>query len=240
MTYKNAKTILFAGLIAAITLLFSGMSTVAAEEIPDKIYILAEQGGNLARQIEELQIVNFDGSFDSKIKLLESKLEIINDQVDDYGLFSPEAMQIEMAKPIEITPEITEQIIMCDCETAIVFNAGIFYQMFGYYQGMSDGESRVLVQVATGDISDEIAHSSINQDWGYLYTRAKIVDSTGTAEIYITPSIKRENGDFIRTYNPHHEVISSTDYVKIYELPQHTSTTTSDRYIIHAYLNWVT
>ena len=240
MTYKNAKTILFASLIAAMILPFSGMNNAYADanKIPDEILKIAEKGGKIANRIADLELVNEDGKFDSQIEKLQAKLSDIEEIVDDYGLFSPEQMKIEMNKPIIATDEEEQIMINCGCSTAVVFSSGIFYQMFGWFQGMSEGPVKVLVDTNTYKTSTEQAHTSINQDWGYLYTRAKIVDGSGQAELHVKPWIERSNGNIIKTYSEHNILVSSTNYIKVYE-SKFTNNAVGDNYIIKGNLNWL-
>lgn len=182
MTYKNAKTILFAGLIAAMILPFSGMEFATAEEQTGERNDKAEK---IAQSIKELKDKkNKSVSTEDKKQIDETikRLKIAEDlaKLEAKGLqSSPQAQDLlsQLEKEINSKGVAVKSHITSEAETVPMSSGdGWRYDTFATYLQVTSSCNNVVTGQATGSLTqyDEISYWIVTTDYPSVLNCNKI------------------------------------------------------------------
>lgn len=155
MTTKTTKIILFASLIAAMILPFSGMNYAVAEEL-DKEYVekIANKATALMEQLETEQNPN-------KIDRMQKQLERLLGILNSVGLYTEEQFEVVKEERQYDTPEETSESIQSfcpSCDDAVKVKVGFDYRLWGFY-GTANGNWDTITSADPNGFSQALVGS---------------------------------------------------------------------------------
>lgn len=172
MTMKNAKTILFASLIAALILPFSGMNYAYAEELTEsQIQELLEDTYNLSLQIEALEERGMENSrmhlhlqntFDDNVTILNEYGYITTEQVDE----DPAKYDKTIAERPDWLEESDEKFTTeCGCQTLFVDSGFYENTWWIFWEWVYSGETPGELEFG---LDSDTMQTTVGQDYSKI------------------------------------------------------------------------
>ena len=160
MTSSNIKTLLFASLIAAMILPFSGMNYAVAEELDkEKVEKIAKKAQKLMEKIET-------EDNPKKIQKIQKQLNKLLAKLNSVGLYTEK--QFEVIKEERLDDYLEEEILSrtsraycssCN-DPAVKIKVGFDYRLWGFY-GTANGNWDTITNVDKNGFS-----TSKTGSWG--------------------------------------------------------------------------
>lgn len=215
MTTKTIKTILFASLIAAMILPFSGMNYAVAEEL-DKETV--EKIANQATQLME----NLETEQDpTKIEKMQKKLYKLLAILNSVGLYTEEQFEvIKEERLYDIPEEKTSsgaQTSSCCTDPAVKVKVGFDYRLWGFY-GTANGNWDTITSADPNGFS-VAATGSWGADYMHTWYQYYLANGANGANVNFSPYLTNSNGGLLHNYGTFQQTVSSTSIQQDYPSP---------------------
>ncbi len=197
MTYKNTKTILFASLIVAMILPFSGMNYATAEELEkEQVEKIANKATRLMEKLETEQ-----NPVD--IEKIQKKLDKLLTILNSVGLYTEEQFEVVKEERLndipeeEISSSIQALCPSCD-DPAVQVKVGFDYRLWGFY-GTANGQWDTIT-VADPNGFSQATVGSWGADYTHTWYQYYLDNGASTANVTFTPYITNSNDGLVHNY----------------------------------------
>ena len=193
---KKTQTILFASLIAAMILPFSGMNYAVAEEL-DKEQV--EKIANKAtRLMEKLQTEENP----RKIERMQERLDNLLTTLNSVGLYTEDQFEVIKEERLNDIPEEETSGFQLACSScndpAVKVKSGFDYRLWGFY-GTANGQWDTITSADPNGFSQALV-GSWGADYAHTWYQYYLTNGASTANVTFTPYITNSNDGLVHDY----------------------------------------